>query len=295
VVFGLYGNLVNPANFAISSKVIQLIFELGMAVLILLVGGLVAIGYGTYRMCMAEQMRSKLVHINSEVINNKKSITSDKGITRYLSIIIDILSQRRYFRFFILILIAYGVLFSFVSQMIIFRPGVSLSHIYGVSIPSWNITSCCSFPGIVPFFTAYLSDNLIILVIPVNLVLATVISSLVGLNMALVLYIVQNNNNNNCRSKDTKNKFFRASGLAGSSGAATGLFTACPICAGTFFSTIVGMVAGGTTGVIGFPAVTPVSALQPFQILFIIASLSVLMLSSYLTVRRIKNTHLLKF
>jgi hypothetical protein len=102
--------------------------------------------------------------------------------------------------------------------------------------------------------------------------------------MTLALYVFQNS-----RSKNTKNNSCCFSGI----GAATGLFTACPTCAGTFFLTLVGTIisaAGAPTTLAAAPAAAA-AALAPFQILFIIISIAVLLVSAYLTINSIKKNY----
>jgi hypothetical protein len=179
-------------------------------------------------------------------------------------------------------IVAYALLFSFISQIIIFRPDVSFSHLYGVTIPSWKITPCCNAPGFVPMFTAYLSDNLIIFIIPVNLVLAVVLSTLVGVNIALSAYMFQNR----AKKMNNKSNILYSGGLGG---ATTGLLTACPICAGTFFSMIVGLVIGASSASAVAGVVTATTTLAPFQMLFIIISIPTLLISPYLTIKSLKK------
>ena len=281
-VFVLYGYLVRPENFVLSSKIIQLISDLGMAVFVSLVGALFAIGYGIYLVCISERMRIiETIHPDNEVEIRKRRSSS---IMQDLSIVVNIISQTKYLRLFLLVLVAYAVLFSFISQIIIFRPDVSFSHVYGVTIPSWKITPCCNAPGFVPMFTAYLSDNLIIFIIPVNLVLAVILSTLVGINIALATYMFQN------RAKkmkmNNKSNILYSGGLGG---ATTGLLTACPICAGTFFSMIVGLVIGASSASAVAGVVTATTTLAPFQMLFIIISIPTLLISAYLTIKSLKK------
>src|SRR5205823_1584546 len=175
LVFVLYGYLIRPENFVFSSKIIQLISDLGLAVLVSLVGALFGIGYGIYRICISEKMRIENIHSSDDF-----KIRRTSSIKACLPIIVNIISQTKYLRLFLLVLLTYAVLFSLISQIIIFRPDVSFSHIYGVVIPSSKIIPCCNAPGFVPMFTAYLSDNLIIFIIPINLLLVVTLSTLVG-------------------------------------------------------------------------------------------------------------------
>jgi len=281
-VFVLYGYLVRPENFVFSSKIIQFISDLGMAVFVSLVGALFAIGYGIYLICMSERIRIiETIHPDNEVEIRKRSRRSS-SMTQDFSIVVNIISQTKYLRLFLLVLVAYAVLFSFISQIIIFRPDVSFSHVYGVTVPSWKITPCCNAPGFVPMFTAYLSDNLIIFIIPVNLVLAVVLSTLVGVNIALAAYMFQNRT----KKMNNKSNILYSGGLGG---ATTGLLTACPICAGTFFSMIVGLVIGASSASAVAGVVTATTTLAPFQMLFIIISIPTLLISPYLTIKSLKK------
>ncbi|MDQ6863616.1 MAG: hypothetical protein M3044_07305 [Thermoproteota archaeon] len=281
-VFVLYGYLVRPENFVFSSKIIQLISDLGITVLVSLVGALFAIGYGIYLICKSERIRIiETIHPDNEVEIRKRSRRSS-SIMQDFSLVVNIISQTKYLRLFLLVLVAYAVLFSLISQIIIFRPDVSFSHIYGVTIPSWKITPCCNAPGFVPMFTAYLSDNLIIFIIPVNLVLAVVLSTLVGVNIALAAYMFQNR----AKKMDNKSNILYSGGIGG---ATTGLLTACPICAGTFFSMIVGLVIGASSASAVAGVVTATTTLAPFQMLFIIISIPTLLISPYLTIKSLKK------
>jgi hypothetical protein len=279
-VFVLYGYLVGPENFVFSSRIIQLISDLGMAVFVSLVVALFAIGYGIYLVCKSERMRIiETIHPDNEFEIRKRRSSS---IMQDLSIVVNIISQTKYLRLFLLVSVAYAVLFSFISQIIIFRPDVSFSHVYGVTIPSWKITPCCNAPGFVPMFTAYLSDNLIIFIIPVNLVLAVVLSTLVGVNIALAAYMFQNR----AKKMDNKSNILYSGGIGG---ATTGLLTACPICAGTFFSMIVGLVIGASSASAVAGVVTATTTLAPFQMLFIMISIPTLLISPYLTIKSLKK------
>jgi hypothetical protein len=276
LVFALYGYIISPLHIGIiSSKTIQSVSALAMTVLLFFVGSLVLIGYSVYRICLAEKMK----------VQSSINVKTGYNNGMFLPIVVDIISQtKRYRLVFIIVLLAYALLFAFISQMIIFRPYVSFSHVYQVTIPSWIITPCCNLPGLVPTFTAYISDSLIVFIIPINLVLTVVLSTLVSANTTLALYVFQNS-----RSKSTKNNSCCFSGI----GAATGLFTACPTCAGTFFFTIVGTIisAAGASSTIAAAAAPAAAALAPFQILFIVISIAVLLVSSYLTINSIKKSY----
>ena len=90
-VFVLYGYLVRPENFVFSSKIIQLISDLGVAVFVSLVGALFAIGYGIYLVCTSERMRIiETIHPDNEVEIRKRSRRSS-SIMQDLSIVVNII------------------------------------------------------------------------------------------------------------------------------------------------------------------------------------------------------------
>ena len=265
VVFALYGYKISPLNdneATASLNVTKSLSNLGLTVILFLIGSLITMGYGVYRICLSQKMKEV------QSINTKRDI-----IMMTLPVIVDIISRRRYQVIFVTVLLAYALLFAFVSQIIIFKPGVSFSKIYQVAIPSWIVTPCCNLPGLVPTFTAYLSDDLIIFITPINLILTVILSTLVSVNITLALYMFQTS-----RSRNTaNNSCFSGVGIA------MGLFTACPTCAGTFFSTITGLITAGTSSALATASAT--SSIAPFQVLFIVISTSVLLVSPYLTIK----------
>ena len=274
VVFALYGYRISPLNDndgTASLNVTKSLSNLGLTVILFLIGSLITIGYGVYRICLSQKMKQV------QSVNTKRDI-----IMMTLPVIVDIISQRRRYQVvFVIVLLAYALLFALVSQIVIFKPGVSFSKIYQVAIPSWIITPCCNLPGLVPTFTAYLSDDLIIFITPLNLILTIILSTLVSVNITLALYMFQTS-----RSKNTANN-----SCFSSVGIAMGLFTACPTCAGTFFSTLTGLITAGTSGALATASTT--SFIAPFQVLFIVISTSVLLVSPYLTIKAVVKKNLL--
>ncbi len=267
-VFILYSFIVSPVNFASSHDVVSSTINLALAVFVTLFASIIGIGYGIYRMSL---LAVNKVHALS--INNHERLGT-------FLIIANILSRKKFRRIFYLTSISYAIFFSMVSQIIIFRPDISFAQLYAVSIPSVNITTCCNFPGFVPMLSVYLLDNLIIVIIPINLLVVVLLSVLVGINITLTVCMFQE------RRRTPKGN--RLSCFTGIGGATTGLFTACPICAGTLFSTLLGLV----TGMSSASAVT-LSVLTPFQALFIIVSIPTLLYSSYVTMKNIRKEMIL--
>jgi hypothetical protein len=179
-------------------------------------------------------------------------------------------SDNKYWKVMVIAAIAYGIFFGFLSQIFIYRNDISFSQ-QGIVIPSINIIPCCNTPGYVPMFYAYLAEHFLILLIPLNIILAVIVSALVGFNASLGLYAF----NLSRKIQSTKKLSF-----IGSVGAASGLFVGCPTCAGSFFSALLGFGAVGES----------ISVLASFQTLFIALSIPVLIITPFLVARSIRTT-----
>jgi len=167
-------------------------------------------------------------------------------------------------KIFITTFICYGIFFSLVSGTLVYQPDVSFSQHYGAKIPSSFIAPCCGEPGYNPKIIAYLTDHVGLQIIPINLVLQIIVSYLVALNTAIML-----------RTYSISKRKRSMSSI----GAATGLFIACPTCAGSFLSLFV-----GTASVIAFTI-----ALIQLQTLFIAISIPVLVITPFIMARKLRN------
>lgn len=183
--------------------------------------------------------------------------------------ITNVFSEKNYWKITVIAAITYGIFFGFLSRILIYNNDISFSQ-QGISIPSINIIPCCNIPGYVPMFSAYITDHFSILVIPLNIILAVVVSGLVGFNTALGVYALKTS---------TKVRSTKKIAFVGSVGAAGGLFVGCPTCAGSFFSALLGF------GIVG----ESVSALASFQTLFIALSIPVLVITPFLVARSIRT------
>lgn len=168
--------------------------------------------------------------------------------------------------------IGYGVFFAFLSQILVVRPDVSFTE-NGIAVPSIEVIPCCGAPGYMPMLTAYVTDHLLVLVIPANVVLAAVVSVMVGFNVALSVYAYRLRRAMQATTKTS---------LVGGIGAATGLFVGCPTCAGSMVSAVLGLGVAGA-------GITSTSALAPFQTAFIAASIPALAVAPFLLARSIRS------
>lgn len=167
-------------------------------------------------------------------------------------------------RIFVVVFVVYGVFFSMASGTLVYQPQVDFAAHYGAQIPSWFIAPCCGDPGYMPTIIVYLSNHIGLQVLPLNLVLQVVVSYLVGLNAALaaVAYAAS-----------------RGARGAGAVGALTGLFVACPTCAGTASSIFIGTAGGIALSI----------ALAQLQTLFIAVSIPVLVATPFLLARQLRS------
>ncbi|HEU4605345.1 MAG TPA: hypothetical protein VFS46_03820, partial [Nitrososphaera sp.] len=157
----------------------------------------------------------------------------------------------------------------FLSQILVYRADVSFTE-EGLTVPSVDMIPCCAAPGYMPMLTVYITDHFLILVIPINVILAAVVSILVGLNVALSVFAYR-----------LKRSLQAKTSIAAGIGATSGLFVGCPTCAGSLFSALVGIGIAG--------AGTSASVLAPFQTLFIAASIPALIAAPFLIARGIRS------
>jgi hypothetical protein len=195
--------------------------------------------------------------------------------------------NRNYRGIFIITTILYFLFFGFLSNFFVFfnndgtvfslfpaheHPGMTMTMNmtkdhnkmamdntnYSSKYPKYNLIICCNYIGYVPMLIISVNSNFSFLLIPLNFLLGIVISILVGFNLTLNLHILKQ-----IRSmKLTKKNFY---GLLGMS---SGLFVGCPTCAGSFFYSLA-----------GFSSLITFSALSLYQIVFIIISVPLLILS----------------
>ena len=183
-----------------------------------------------------------------------RSNRTDPTTQRTLAIIGRVLDDAKYRSVMATATFAYGVVFAFVSGIIVYRPSENFSAEYLVSIPSTIVAVCCGAPGFVPVLTVYLTNHLGLLIIPTDVVILVLVSSLVGVNVTLIIRQYEN------RPRRRSGRWFLGVG------AACGLFTACPTCAGLLLSTTILSV--------GSSAVILLSGMQPFFILVTVLALA---------------------
>lgn len=249
LTFIIYGRLTTPSGEQ-PVMITPYLMNLANAVLIIIFLSLLFVGYGIYRIFKAEQRlktdaNSLMSYITAAFLDNK------------------------YWKVMAISAIIYGIFFGFLSQIFIYRYDISFSE-QGITVPSVNVIPCCNMPGYVPMLTVFPTDHFLIMIIPINIILAVIVSVLVGFNISLALYAFKLE-----KAQNTKRVSF-----VGSVGAISGLFVGCPTCAGSLFSMLLGYSLGTTMAV-----------LAPFQTLFILISIPSLILAPFLIGRRIRSRY----
>jgi hypothetical protein len=144
-----------------------------------------------------------------------------------------------------------------------------------ISYPGYRITICCNNFGYVPMLTILINSNLSLLLIPLNLFLGIIISLLVGLNISYNIFLIKH-------LKIGYRNFSKRNFLSGI-GLSSGFLVGCPTCAGSLLYTLV-----------GFSSLVTFSSLSLYQMLFIVISIPVLIIS-LLVIAKLSRKSLCEF
>src|ERR671916_1587600 len=254
IAFVIYSRLTMPSSELLRIES-QELTGLAWGMLAITAASMASMAYGTYVIFRSEYIR-----------------TSSSPTNSLISFITGVFSDRNYWKIMILAAIGYGIFFGFLSQILVYRADVSFTE-RGIGVPSLDLIPCCAAPGYMPMVTLYITDHFLILIIPLNVILATIVSLLVGFNVALSIFAFR-------LKKSLQTKTSLAAGI----GATSGLFVGCPTCAGSLISALLGIgIAGAGAGG------TSASVLAPFQTLFIAASIPALVVAPFLIGRSIRS------
>jgi hypothetical protein len=228
---------------AVTQEMVPYLERIAIAMYVVLFMSFGAIGYGLYRFYKVKVAQS----------GNSTS-----------SIIANSINNKRSKQIFVASAIGYGIFFSLTSGILVYQPEVIFSQHYGAIVPSVHITPCCGPAGYMPSIVGYLTEHVGFKIIPINFVLQVTVSFLVGLNFAL--------------ASKAFSIYKKMGGMSGF-GAVTGLFIACPTCAGTLLTTLVGAGAIGAFTIV----------LAQLQTVFIAVSIPVLLVTPIIMARNIRK------
>lgn len=129
-----------------------------------------------------------------------------------------------------------------------------------LSYPYYRLIICCNIIGYVPMLTLAVSHSFSILIIPLNILLGVIISTLVGFSLSLNIFLL--------RTIKIKSTSLTKRSLLSSFGMSSGLLIGCPTCAGSLIYSIA-----------GFSSLVTFSSLISYQLFFISISIPLLLAS----------------
>ena len=174
--------------------------------------GLVSLVYGAHLLFHKESKRQEL---GGKVSQSRFGVLARALCSRPFSILFPTSA------------VLYGILFALVSGTVVYEPNLS----EGVgSTPVAFLVTCCDPIGQTPRLVVYLTSNVGLLFVPLNILLLAGTSWMVGANVSLASFAYK-----------TKAVTGGLKWL-GSFGATTGLLTACPTCASLL---LLGATGGG--------------------------------------------------
>src|SRR6476659_9034669 len=138
--------------------------------------------------------------------------------------------------FFLPITITYGLFYALISSTLIIRFDGSITHMSGIE----------KFPTLIMMQYGPVGYTPSILIIPINIIIILIISTLVGLNVISSIYAIKAYISEKKRTEKTSISpvFNNGAKFLGILGATTSLFTACPTCASFYlFSILSGSLA----------------------------------------------------
>ena len=257
IAFIIYSQFTMPSSEPVRVESEELT-GLAWGMLAISAASMASMVYGAYIIFRSEQIRTAAA----------TTVGAENGL---ISFITAAFSNRNYWKIMIVAAVGYGIFFAFLSQILVYRADVSFTE-KGIVVPSLDLIPCCGAVGYMPMLTIYITDHFLILIIPLNVILATTVSLLVGFNVALSIFAFR------MKKSSLQTKTSLAAGI----GATSGLFVGCPTCAGSLISALLGIGVAGAGG-------TSASVLAPFQTLFIAASIPALVVAPFLTARSIKS------
>ena len=258
IAFIIYSQFTMPSSSEPVRVESEELTGLAWGMLAISAASMASMVYGAYIIFRSEQIRTAAT----------TTVGAENGL---ISFITAAFSNRNYWKIMMVAAVGYGIFFGFLSQILVYRADVTFTE-KGIEVPSLDLIPCCGAVGYMPMLTIYITDHFLILIIPLNVILATIVSLLVGFNVALSIFAFRMK-----KSLQTK-----TTSLAAGIGATSGLFVGCPTCAGSLFSALLGIGVAGAGG-------TSASVLAPFQTLFIAASIPALVVAPFLTARSIKS------
>jgi hypothetical protein len=232
---------------------------------------------------------------SSAMINYVKELRKSLSLS-YLPVLIQLaFGNKQYFTIFLVATIIYGILFSQISSISVYR-SQSFKYLYGINdIPSVTVITYGPV-GYVPALSIYLTDHIGLFIFPTNLLILIVVSVLVGFNIMFSAFALRLRSaiatttavlSNNSKSIVAPTKLgSKRHTFLNSIAYAAGLFTACPTCASYY---IFGIIFPSATTTFGSFTLSIASFTSTYYLVIFASSLTVLLFSPFITARTIRK------
>ena len=125
------------------------------------------------------------------IINSEKKLRKGLLLSSWSIILVQLaFGNKRYFGIFLIATIIYGILFSQISSILVYRSH-SFKYLYGIdNTPS--VTTITYGPvGYAPALSVYITDHIGLFIFPINLIILIAVSVLVGFNIMFSIFALR--------------------------------------------------------------------------------------------------------
>ncbi|HET7344481.1 MAG TPA: hypothetical protein VFJ05_01245, partial [Nitrososphaeraceae archaeon] len=231
---------------------------------------------------------------DSSAITNSQKESRKSLLLPYWSILVQVaFGSKRYFRIFLIATIIYGILFSQISSILVYR-SQRFKYLYGIdNTPS--VTTITYGPvGYAPALSIYITDHIGLFIFPINLIILVAVSVLVGFNImfsafalrlrSAVAAVVSIDSKRTIGSRKLGSERYHT--FLKSIAYVAGLFTACPTCASYY---IFGIIFPSATTTFGSFTLSIASFTSSYYLAIFASSLVVLLFSPFITAATIRK------
>jgi hypothetical protein len=231
---------------------------------------------------------------DSSAITNSQKESRKSLLLPYWSILVQVaFGSKRYFRIFLIATIIYGILFSQISSILVYR-SQRFKYLYGIdNTPS--VTTITYGPvGYAPALSIYITDHIVLFIFPINLIILIAVCVLVGFNImfsafalrlrSAVAAVVSIDSKRTIGSRKLGSERYHT--FLKSIAYVAGLFTACPTCASYY---IFGIIFPSATTTFGSFTLSIASFTSSYYLAIFASSLVVLLFSPFITAATIRK------
>ncbi|MGB0026063.1 MAG: hypothetical protein WBP64_04430 [Nitrososphaeraceae archaeon] len=230
---------------------------------------------------------------SSSIINSEKKLRKGLLLPSWSILVQLAFGNKRYFGIFLIATIIYGILFSQISSILVYRSH-SFKYLYGIDNTPSLTTITYGPVGYAPALSVYITDHIGLFIFPINLLILIAVSVLVGFNIMFSIFALRVRaaigaiaSINSKRTIATiKLGSERYHTFLKSIAYVAGLFTACPTCASYY---IFGIIFPSATTTFGSFTLSIASFTSTYYLAIFASSLVVLIFSPFITAATIRK------